>query len=291
MSVTDPWAAWLLERRHGGDDARLRAMLDGLSKLRDSVLDNARIDEGDVVLDLGCGDGLIGFGALQRVGATGRVIFSDISQQLLDVCREIAADDPRCSFLLASADELPLGDASVDVVTTRSVLIYLTDKRRAFEEAHRVLRPGGRLSIFEPINSYAFPEPDDRFAYYDVGAVRELSAKVKAHYRRVAPDDTLTDFDERDLVAWSEAAGFAEVHLELRIDLAPMEPVDNWEARENSSGNPLAPTLREAIEASLTPDEAERFRRHLRAEAEAGRGVERGAVAYLWARKAGAITA
>jgi arsenite methyltransferase len=212
MSVTDPWAAWLLERRHGGDDARLRATLEGVSKFRDRVLDHARIDEGDVVLDLGCGDGLIGFGALARVGATGRVVFSDISQQLLDVCREIAAGDARCSFVLASADELPFDDASVDVVTTSSVLIYVADKRRAIEEAHRVLRPSGRLSIFEPINSYAFPEPDDRFAYYDAGPVRELAAKVKAHYRSVVRDDTLTDFDERDLVAWAEAAGFTEVH-------------------------------------------------------------------------------
>ena len=284
--ATDPWAAWLLERRHGGDETRLGEMLHGVSKFRDRVVDNARIEDGDVLLDVGCGDGLIGFGALERVGAAGRVIFSDISQQLLDTCREIAAGDPRCSFLLASADALPLDDASVDVVTTRSVLIYLRDKRRAFEEAFRVLRPGGRLSIFEPINSYCFPEPDDRFAFYDVTAVLDLATKVKAYRERVARDDTLIDFDERDLIAWAEQVGFAEVHLELRIDLEPTAPVANWDARENSSGNPLAPTLREAMEGALAPDELERFRAHLRAEAEAGRGLERSAVAYLWARKA-----
>jgi ubiquinone/menaquinone biosynthesis C-methylase UbiE len=47
----------------------------------------------------------------------------------------------------------------VDAVTTRSVLIYVKDKRRASEEFHRVLKPGGRLSIFEPINSFTYPEP------------------------------------------------------------------------------------------------------------------------------------
>jgi arsenite methyltransferase len=261
-------------------------MLTSVAIFRDRVLDNARIREGDVVLDVGCGDGLIGFGALERVGTAGRVVFSDVSQQLLDTCREIAVGDPRCSFVLASADELTIDDASVDVVATRSVLIYLRDKQRAVEEAYRVLRPGGRLSIFEPINAYAFPEPDDRLASYDVTPVQELAAKVKAYYRRVARDDTLTDFDERDLVTWAERAGFAEVHLELRIDLEPTEPVKNWEARENSSGNPLAPTLSEAMEGALAADELERFRSHLRAEAEAGRGLERGAVAYLWARKA-----
>jgi len=60
----------------------------------------------------------------------------------------------RCEFVHASAEDLSvLEDASVDVVTTRSVLIYVPDKRRTFEEFHRVLKPGGRLSIFEPINN------------------------------------------------------------------------------------------------------------------------------------------
>ena len=61
----------------------------------------------------------------------------------------------------AAEDLAPIADESVDVVTTRSVVIYVTEKQRAFDEFHRVLRPGGRLSMFEPINSFAFPEPDD----------------------------------------------------------------------------------------------------------------------------------
>ena len=62
-------------------------MLDRLGPVRDRVLDGAGIRPGDLVLDVGCGDGLIGLGALDR-GA--RVIFSDISQALLDDCRAIA---------------------------------------------------------------------------------------------------------------------------------------------------------------------------------------------------------
>jgi 2-polyprenyl-3-methyl-5-hydroxy-6-metoxy-1,4-benzoquinol methylase len=68
------------------------------------------------VLDVGCGDGLVGLGAIER-GA--RVIFSDISQACLDDCRAVAGAD--AEYRLASATEL--GDVIADVVTTRSVLI------------------------------------------------------------------------------------------------------------------------------------------------------------------------
>jgi arsenite methyltransferase len=286
IDAADPWARWLLERRHGGDPERRRSMLEGLAETRDKVLGNAEIAAGETVLDVGCGDGLIAFGALPLVGVTGRVIFSDISEQLLDVCREIAAGDGRCEFLHASTTDLSaLADRSVNVVTTRSVVIYVAEKQRAFEEFYRVLRPGGRLSMFEPINSYAFPQPEDRFMYYDVTEVRELATTVKGFYDRMRGDATLTDFDERDLVALAEATGFREVELELKIHVRPAERVRDWETLERSSGNPLAPTLAEAIDGALSAEEAARFRAHLRREDELGRGIDRFAVAFLRARK------
>jgi arsenite methyltransferase len=281
--VTDRWAAWLLERRHGGDEERLRELLEQLRQWRDRVLDNARLGPDDVVLDAGCGDGLIAFGALERGAA--RVIFSDVSADLLDVCREIADGDPRCEFVLGSVDDLPLPDESVDVGTTRSVLIYLEDKLRALRELHRVLRPGGRLSIFEPINSFAYPQPEHRFAFWDVSPVVELSNRMKAYYRSVAADHTLVDFDERDLLRWAEEAGFAEIGMDYEVRIEPGYRVANWEGYERSSGNPLAPTVREAAEAALGPEDAGRFLAHLRSENESGRGIDRYAVAFLWAVK------
>ena len=88
----DKWAEWLLERRHGGDPERLEATLNYLYPVRDRILDNARIGEGDVVLDVGAGGGLITFGALQRVGDSGGVIFSDVSQDLLDYAWSLAEE-------------------------------------------------------------------------------------------------------------------------------------------------------------------------------------------------------
>jgi arsenite methyltransferase len=161
--VRDHWARWVLKMRDDADpDERRRAEFE---QLRERVLDNADVRPGDVLLDVGCGDGWIAFAALDRIGPGGRVVFADVSQDLLDHCRALAEKLgvlARCDFVRASAEELPLADASVDVVTTRSVLIYLrrAGKERALREFHRVLRPGGRISIAEPINSFAYPEPE-----------------------------------------------------------------------------------------------------------------------------------
>jgi len=151
----DQWAEW---RRDGGDPELKRAFLDFIAPVRDQVLDNADLSDGEILLDVGAEDGLIAFGAVELVGADGRVIFGDVSQYLLDHSRALAEDMgvlDRCEFLLAPADDLSaLEERSVDAVTTRSVLIYVEDKRRAFEEFYRVLKPGGRLSVFEPISSF-----------------------------------------------------------------------------------------------------------------------------------------
>lgn len=285
----DIWSQWLLNRRFGGDPQRVQAMLERLYPIRDKVLSHVDLREGGILLDVGCGDGLISFGALEKFPGS-RVIFSDVSQDLLDHVRARALErrlEPRCQFLQAAADDLSaLGDGSVDAVTTRSVLIYVQDKARAFSEFHRVLKPGGRLSIFEPINRFAFPEPADRFAGYDMTPVLEIAQKLKDVYDRIQPPETdpMTDFDERDLIQYAEQAGFREVHLELKVKVTPSES-GNWEAILKTAANPRIPTLEEAMAEALSPAEAEVFIGHLRPLVEARQGINRTAVAYQWAVK------
>ncbi|HKE69464.1 MAG TPA: class I SAM-dependent methyltransferase, partial [Nocardioidaceae bacterium] len=184
MTTRDRWAEWLLQRRHGGDPERRQEMVAHLAGVRDSVLDRAELAAGDTVLDVGCGDGLIAFGAIDRVGPDGKVIFSDVSAELLGVCRQQAVEIgvmDCCEFVQASADGLDaVADGSVDAITTRSVLIYVGDKSACFHEFYRVLRTGGRLSVFEPINGYPLWEADNTYCGYDVGPVAELSAKLTA---------------------------------------------------------------------------------------------------------------
>src|SRR6516165_6221686 len=122
--MADRWAEWLLFKRFGGEanteTARLQMKL--LTQVRDTVLDFAYLKPEETVLDVGCGDGLMGFGALERSAPSGRTIFLDISDDLLQRCREIARDTQMIdlrSFVRAAADWLPLRDESVDLVTTR----------------------------------------------------------------------------------------------------------------------------------------------------------------------------
>jgi arsenite methyltransferase len=290
-SERDRWAEWLGERRHGGDLAVLEKQLPAIHEFRDRVLANASIVEGDTVLDVGTGNGLVAFAALPLVGPAGQVIFSDVSQDLLQDCRELAAELgelERCSFLEASADALPLADLSVDVVTTRSVLIYLMDKRPAFEEFFRVLRPGGRISLFEPVNIFGHDEQLRAYYGIDVTPVRQLAEKVMASWK--GPEEhPLLNFDERDLLRLAEEAGFDDIRLDYRAEVGKRPAMaPDWETLKRMSGNPLDPTPEEEIAAALTPAERAEFESYL-AEALDSQPLvrDRRATMYLKAVKPG----
>lgn len=288
--ATDQWAQWLLHRRFAGDPEQLQNLLAMLYPVRDRVLRNADLKPRDVLLDVGTGDGLLAFGALAQVGGQGQAIFSDISQDLLSHCQGLAraiGAEERCRFLLASADDLhALGDCLVDAVTTRSVLIYVKAKQQAFHEFYRVLKPGGRISLFEPINRVSYPEAPHLFSGYGITPVMEIAHKVRDYYDAVQPPESspMLDFDERDLVAFAEKAGFQDIHLDLELRVTA-SPRRDWETLIHTSFNPLWPTLAEAMQVSLTPDEATQLTTHMRPLVEAGQGTYRSAYAYLWATK------
>jgi arsenite methyltransferase len=288
----DRWHRWLLSTRTGGDaQAREQLLAERLYPIRDKLLTGARLQPGDTLLDVGAGDGLIAFGALERTGPGGHVIFSDISGDLLEHCREAAAAEGllgRCSFVQAPADRLTgVPDASVDVVTTRSVLIYVADKAAALREFYRVLRPGGRISVGEPINRLMGWDDRARFYGYDVRPVQALAEKVDAVYESVQPhgSDPMGDFDDRDLVRHAEEAGFPEIELELRVTVASRRPPVPWQQFLRTSGNPLIPAFGEAMDRALSPAERAEFTAHLQPLVEAGTGQERMVFAYLSATK------
>ena len=264
-------------------------MLQELYPVRDEVLDRASLRPDDIVLDVGTGDGLIGFGALDRLGPGGRVIFSDVSQDLLDHCRS-AADAygqlSRCDFVLTSADGLDgVPDGSVDVITARSVLIYVSDKAAAFAAFRRVLRPAGRVSIFEPINTLMQGCSGTSFFGYDLSSIAGIAAKLNAAFAAIQPPgiDPMVDFDDRDLMRLAEQAGFGAVGLDLRVSVKPTQDPVDWEQFLRMSGNPNLPPLAEMIDQVLSATEAAEFTACLRPLVEEGRGERRLAVAYLTA--------
>lgn len=268
-------------------------MLDHVTVFRDGVLALAEPLDGASLLDVGTGDGLIGLEALERVGPDGEVIFSDISPALLERAREAAgaaADDGRARFVQSSAESLAeIDDASIDVATTRSVLIYVADKPAAFAALHRVLRPGGRISLFEPINRLMFPEPPDRLWGYDVGSIVALADKLKASYSALKDpaSETMMDFDEHDLVRFAEIAGFERVHLECHIDIEPSAHMGALDLATllQMAPNPHAPTLGEVLDDALDAPERERFMAEFGRIMRDEEPVKRSAVAYLAARK------
>ena len=286
----DRWHGWLMDVRFGGDPAaRDRLLTELLYPVRDTVLDKAGLQSGDTVLDVGTGDGLIAFGAVERLGPSGHVVFSDISRDLLDHCRAAAAVEgllDRCCFVVASADSLDgIADASVDVVTTRSVLIYVKDKAAALRAFYRVLRQGGRVSVFEPVN--VLMRDPDRFLGYDMTPVKPLAARLEAFYQSIQPPgaDPMLDFDERDLVRQAERAGFADIGLELRVTVKNGKQPVPWDRALRMSGNPLIPPLGEVLGRVLSPQEIAEFTAHVKPLVESGTGRERQALAYLAATK------
>ena len=287
--IRDRWYRWLCEARHGGDPAEQERVRQILYPVRDKVLDRASLSDDDTVLDVGTGDGLIAFGALDRLGPDGRVIFSDVSADVLEYCQAAVADAGdlgRCDFVQASADELSgIANASVDVVTTRSVLIYVADKAAALGEFRRVLRQGGRISLFEPINTLMQECSARTFYGYDVGPVAALAMRISTRLAAIQPagSDPMLDFDDRDLVRLAEEAGFGDVRLDLEITVRRSRPVLAWDTFLRSAGNPNLPPLGVLFDETLTRAEREALTGHLRPLVENGQGTERRAVAYLTA--------
>src|SRR5439155_21086938 len=124
----DQWAEWLVRTRFAGwTQKEVANALEELGRWRDRVLDGARVDVGETVADVGAGTGLLTLGAVERVGPDGDVLALDVSVDALEELRRNTSA-PNISYLVGRADVLPLPDESVDVVLTRSVLIYVDDK-------------------------------------------------------------------------------------------------------------------------------------------------------------------
>ena len=109
----------------------------------------ADLRDGETVLDLGSGAGADVLISARRVGPSGRAIGLDMTDEMLALARANAAEGgvANAEFVKGYIEEIPLPDASVDVVISNCVINLSADKRAVLAEAARVLRPGGRLAV------------------------------------------------------------------------------------------------------------------------------------------------
>jgi len=120
---------------------------DAFHEQRRITLDALALADGERVLDAGVGTGHMAFDMAQATSGHNNIVGVDISEDMLDTCRDRCADLPNVSFEMADLYDLPFDEEIFDVVLSVQVFEYLEDVQKALLELHRVLKPGGRLVL------------------------------------------------------------------------------------------------------------------------------------------------
>jgi ubiquinone/menaquinone biosynthesis C-methylase UbiE len=158
----------------------------------------ADLHEGEVVLDLGSGAGADVLISASRVGPTGRAIGLDMTDEMLELARANAerAGAENVEFVKGHIEDIPLADASVDVVISNCVINLSGDKPAVLREAARVLRPGGRFAVSDVIADEGMDEETRRDMQQWTGCI--AGALTRAEFEAALAVAGLADVEIRE---------------------------------------------------------------------------------------------
>ena len=177
----DTTSAENISKNIGYTDEELRAVPDdanlGLGCGNPTAI--ASLKEGEIVLDLGSGAGFDCFLAANKVGKNGKVIGVDMTSDMIEKARANAVKGgySNVEFRLGDIENLPVDNESVDVVVSNCVINLSPDKKRVFQEAYRVLKPGGRLVVSDIVLTKELPDAIKNSIEAYVGCVSGAAMK------------------------------------------------------------------------------------------------------------------
>lgn len=203
----------------------------------------ANLRAGETVVDLGSGGGLDVFLAAEKVGPTGKAIGIDMTQDMIDLANRNAQKGPggkpyeNVAFHLGTIDNIPLPDASADVVISNCVINLASDKQAVFEEMFRILKPGGRVAVSDIATKQQLPADLAQNVAAVVGCIAgaiPIEEYVKgleaAGFKHVTVIDA-----QADLNAYAQADGHSAC--------CTPEPADESAANEASCCTPAPVSL------------------------------------------------
>lgn len=259
MELFQPWSSWSKDAGH--------VPIIPLPGFLEEMLDKAGIEEGQTILDVGAGIGLMAIPAAHRLKSKGKVIAlepaEDSRSELLRRAQDLDVGDV-ITVADGQAEDIFLDSESVDVVMTRSVLIYVANKEKAISEFYRVLCPNGTLVCSEPLNRYDYLRKGGFYHseyLHGLGNLGErISALMQEHVETYCNE--MIDFSENDLLEMCWKVGFRDVNMEAdrRVwhhvleGANPLEAI-GWDYR----GSATQPTPHEYLAQNLSPEELEEF--------------------------------
>jgi arsenite methyltransferase len=184
------------------------------------------LHEGETVLDLGSGGGIDVLLSAKRVGPTGKAYGLDMTDEMLALAEENKqkAGATNVTFLKGEIENIPLPDASVDVIISNCVINLSADKGRVLREAFRVLKPGGRFAVSDVVVRGDAPDAIRRNMELWIGCV--AGALEENEYRALLADAGFEAIDVEvtrvyaadDAAAFLEGSGLDAAELAREID-------------------------------------------------------------------------